>query len=464
MIIARKIFDAVEEVLKEQYGDMDTVPKDVHFNGTLVSFDTIPEELRNDIVDRLKARYLYDRAFPIEFSVSLSRYPNPPGRWLWEHAVPEGGFSDEQQHAAERQLAKTIDDCWNGRNQHSTWAKMGLTSAGFSSGRTHITSAMADDWGALLPRYPFDLNEDETKRVESSMRAMYQAMSRLLPEEKRTDIDSWAKEFWRSNWALYGCMEDKDTPEVQSNDEKQMIEYHKQLQARFTHLTERFFKASSADPDLYNPVRHEVLSGIVSRNRRAVAIVLGNPMMWSSEHGSGTVRALVEARIVLAWLLHKNDPVLYVKFQEYGRGHLKLLKLHLEAYVDKQENASQELIANIADLDSIVNRDISEEFQNISIQPNFAGVSVRKMADDVGMADDYRFLFAPASSTFHGEWPALDQFALVQCKNPMHRGHRIVQKNDGVVIGSHLVNATLNELETLIELYEGGIGAPTDEH
>jgi hypothetical protein len=258
-------------------------------------------------------------------------------------------------------------------------------------------------------------------------------------------------------------MEDKDTPEVQSNDEKQMIKYHKQLQARFTDLTERFFKASSADPDLYNPVRHEVLSGIVSRSRRAVAIVLGNPMMWSSEHGSGTVRALVEARIVLAWLLHKNDPALYVKFQEYGRGHLKLLKLHLEAYVDKQENASQELIANIADIDSIVNRDVSEEFQNISMQPNFAGVSVRKMADDVGMADDYRFLFAPASSTFHGEWPALDQFALVQCRNPMHRGHRIVQKNDGVVIGSHLVNAALNELESLIELYEGGIGAPTDE-
>jgi len=411
----------------------------------------------------LKARNLYDRAFPVEFSISLSKYTNLPGQWLWKHSVPKGGFSDEEERVAEKQLAKTIDDCWNGRNQNSTWAKMGLTSAGFSSGRTMITRSIADDWGALLPRYPYDLNEDETKRVESSMRAMYQAMSRVLPEDKRAAIDSWAKEFWRSNWTLYKCIEDRDTSEPLGDDEKQMIKYHKQLQSRFEGLTERFFKASSADPDLYNPVRHEVLSGIVSRSRRAVAIMLGNPMIWSSEHGSGTVRTLVEARIVLAWLLHKNDPGLYVKFQEYGRGHLKLLKLHLEEYVDKQENPSQELIANIADLDSIVNRDISEEFQNISTEPNFAGVSVRKMAKDIGMVDDYRFLFAPASSTFHGEWPALDQFALVQCQNPMHRGHRIVQKNDGVIIGNHLVNAALSELESLIELYEDGIDKPSEE-
>lgn len=458
MVLARKVFDVIEEVLREKYGDMDKVPKDIHFNGTLVSFDAVPEDLRQTIIERLKARYLYERAFPVEFSVSLVKYENPPGRWLWEYPRPQGGFSDERKQMADEQLAKTIDDCWSGRNQNSTWAKMGLTSAGFSSGRTLITRSMADDWGALLPRYPYDLTEDETKRVESSMRAMYLAMSTLLPEEKRVATDVWAKEFWRRNWSLYECTEDESTPSEHEDDEKEMIKYHKQLQARFADLTEKFFKAASADPDLYDPVRHEVLSGIVSRSRRAVTIVLGNPMMWSSEHGSGVVRALVEARIVLKWLLHKNDSSLYIKFQEYGRGHLKLLKLHLEAYVDKQEDPNQELIANIAELDSVVNRDISEEFQNISIEPNFAGTSVRKMAEEVGMADDYRFLFAPASSAFHGEWPALDQFALVQCQNPMHRGHRIVQKNDGVFIGSHLVNITLNELEDLISLYESGIG------
>jgi hypothetical protein len=464
MVIARKVFDVVEEVLTEKYGSMDKLPKDIHFNGTLTSFDTVPEELRGDMLERLKSRYLFERAFPVELSISLSKYENPPGRWLWERQEPEGGYDEEQRRIAEKQLARIIDDCWNGRNQNSTWAKMGLTSALFSSGRVMLPDSIASDWGNLLPRYPHDLTEDEVRRVESSMRAMYQGMSRImLTEEKRNAVDDWAKEFWRSNWKLYACVDEEDAPESDGDDEKQMIKYHKELHSYFADLTERFFKAAGVDPDLYNPVRHEVLSGIVSRSRRAVAIVLGNPMMWSSEHGSGTIRALVEARIVLAWLIFKDDPSLYVKFQEYGRGHLKLLKLHLEAYVDKQENPSPELLANIEELDAMVNRDVSEEFQNISIESNFAGVSVRKMAEDVGMLDDYRFLFAPASSTFHGEWPALDQFALVQCTNPMHRGHRVVRKNDGVVVGSHLVNAVLNELESLIELYESGISSTVDE-
>jgi len=456
MVIARKVFDTVEQLLKEHFGDLDKVPKDIWVLGRLSSFDGMPQVLRPKLVERLKLLGIYGVAFPREFSVALSRYDNPPAQWLWGRPVPPKGHSAQEIKDAEALLRKAIDDAWSGRNQISTWAKMGVTSAMFSSGRVKITAAIADELAELLPKYPSGLTEDDRKRAESQMRAMYQGVG----INGAGSSVAWAKQFWRANWRLYECETDAKIQEEMTKEErKELDEYRADIASRLEKLRQHFFKAAENDPDLYDPTRYEVLTGIVSRMLRAVSVVAHTPTMWSAEHGSGLIRGLVEARIIMAWLLQQDNPELFVKFQEFGRGHLKLLKLHLEEYIDKQQTPNPDLKAYVEALDQEVNQDISEEFQNIQAGGNFAGnTDTRKMADAVGLGDDYRFIFAPASSRFHGEWSAIEQFGLERCMNPLHRGHRVARKDPDIVVGPQLIELALDQLEDLIQRYEGSIG------
>lgn len=456
MVMARKVFDMVERVLKEEYGDMDNVPKDIFVNGKLTSFDTLPDKLRPKVVSGLKLLGIYETVFPRTFAVALSRYNTvAPARWLWEYPEPAGGYQESELNTAEDLLKETIETAWSGHNQVSTWAKIATTSALFSAGRIKLTKEIADDWASLLPRYPNNLSEDERKRVESSMRAMYISTT-MLSKDSGSATLKWARQFWRANWKLYEC-ETGDTGETMTaGDQKTLLQFTKQLEKHVEQLSQEFYAvASDTDPDLYDPSRHEVLSGIVARMLRAVSAAVYNPHMWSMEHGSGVIRGLIEARIIFAWLVQKGDPNLYDKFKDYGRGHLKLLKLHLEEYQDKQSSPSPELAKLIENLGGLVNMDISEEFQNIRLDANFAGnTNTRKMAEEVGLEDDYRFIFAPASAAAHGEWSAVDQFALEVCTNPLHKGHRLPRRGNGVRLGPQLMEIALDQLDDLVSRYK----------
>jgi hypothetical protein len=454
MVMARKVFDIVEQLLKELYGDLEKVPKDIWVLGRLSSFDGIPEELRPKLVQRLKLLGIYDTVFPKQLSVALSRYDSSPAKWLWGYPVPPKGHSQSELNEAETLLRKTVSDAWSGGNEVSTWAKMAVTSAMFSSGRVKITAAIADELADLLPKYPNGLTEDQRKSAESRMRAMYQGLRMNMPQGSVSE--DWAKQFWRTNWRLYSCETNTEPGKMTKAEREAFDKYQTHISKRLEELRKRFFEAADVDPDIYDPTRYEVLTGIVSRMVRAVSIATNTPTMWSTEHGAGLIRGLVEARIVFAWLLQQADPTLFKKFQDYGRGHLKLLKLQLEEYMDKQTTPNPDLEAYIAELDQEVNEDISEEFQEIQAGGNFAGsTDTRKMAGAVGLGNDYRFIFAPASSSFHGEWTAVEQFALEKCRNPLHKGHRVPRRDAAVAMGPQLIELALDQLEDLIDRYVG---------
>jgi len=46
------------------------------------------------------------------------------------------------------------------------------------------------------------------------------------------------------------------------------------------------------------------------------------------------IRSLVDERIVVAWLLKRDDPEMYRAFKDYGAGKRKLYKLKLEGLMD----------------------------------------------------------------------------------------------------------------------------------
>lgn len=459
MVMARKVFDTAEEVLKEEFGEMKKVPKEVFVNGRLSSFDTVPEKLRKKIINRLKALSLYDVVFPMEFGVALNRYAGTPAKWIWSEALPSKEPTKDEISSGEKILADTIQSCWSGYKQSSTWAKMAVISAVFSAGRIQIASGVAEEWEGLLPKYPSGLTIDQRKRIEASMRAMYQAVV-LAPINGDVKLE-WPKDFWQSNWGLYDCAFDEEASSASVKETKAIERFAEEISKRLKNIRDKFKDAATAaNPDIYDPTRYEVLSGIVSRVLRASNVAVNTPQMWSTEHGSGLMRSLVEARIVLSWLILKDESTLYEKFKEYGRGHIKLLKLHLEEYLDKQSEPTPELEEYVKNLDNQVNWELSEEFQEIRVDTNFAGnTNSRKMAEETGLLDDYRFVFAPASSAFHGEWPAVDQFALEQCKNPLHKGHKTPRGDDGISLGPQLMELILEQLNDLVERYCAAVDA-----
>lgn len=138
-------------------------------------------------------------------------------------------------------------------------------------------------------------------------------------------------------------------------------------------------------------------------------------------------------------------------------GRLKLLKLHLEEYVDSVDDPPTELKEYLEFLDAEVNQEIGEEWQNISVESTFSSKSARDMAKDVGMEQEYKLLFAPASSATHGEWSSLDRTVLVRCQNPLHRRHRIPRETLTTPIGSEFMDTIHALVEELVLDYQAAI-------
>jgi len=211
--------------------------------------------------------------------------------------------------------------------------------------------------------------------------------------------------------------------------------------------------ATTSDPDLYAPSRFEVLTGVVGRALRLVRTIAGYPLMWTMEQGAPVLRALVESRITLRYLLAKDDPELYEKYKAFGVGRLKLLKLHLEEVIDAVGEGGEGLQDYRDLISGYVNRDRYEEFINIDLGGTFSGVDMRRMANDVDLDLDYRLMFAPASSNVHGEWGAIDMNVFEACLNPLHGHHRILVDDDRTIIGPHFLDQLIDYADTLIHEY-----------
>lgn len=459
MSLAAKFIDQVDSVIDSAAADGRIQrPSDFLLGGELASFELVPEELRSEAIYALRDNGLYDKGVPGILARALGRYSDMPGAWLldgWRGREPIIG-PDEQ----ERYLSKVVLDSSHGQSAVATRAKCMILRARIKAGNIILSPEVFEEWRDVLPRYPFDITEEERRRIEPSIRATFLAFAsgKYGVAEDGTDTPAltWAKTFWRQNWKLYKCRTNDDSPPsggLQASRDT-ITAAQRDWATEVDDLQKSFDQtAQHVDPDLYIPDRYEVLTGITLRMLRSLSVLIGYPALWTMEHGSSITRALLESRIVLKWLIQRSDPELYSKFKDYGRGRIKLLKLHLEEYKDSLENPSPDLDRNIEYLNALVNQDIWEEFQDISIEGNFAGIDTRKMAEQVGLLSDYRLLFAPASASVHGEWGALDQYILTVCQNPLHRHHRIPRADLHIHLGPELVDSALLIAHQLVEDY-----------
>lgn len=422
------VLDVMRKLLQERGA---TFGRDgVFLDGSLTTFDSVPEELRRDTIDHLRDRGLADAACPEGFVHAIRMYPDAPGAWLSD--LCEGPDLHVDPDAAQRYLSPVIVGILDGKSAASTAIKASVFRQHLVFDRLRLDAS----GGPLeaLQRYPRNVTDGERALIGSYVRATYGALS-AADEDRAHRRQEWAKQFWRANWNLYPCLERAEEPAEAARGDEAVgeasapdadhgaaefeMQLH-QLWAEFQRL------AHTTDPDLYAPERHEVLTGLTAHGLRVAAAVAVHPGLWIGEFSAGLLRVIAEILIVLAWLktLPQNDTEIYLRFKEFGRGRLKLLKLHIENRADDSES-DETLLRLIDQLDAEVNEEVMEEFQDISIEGTFAGVDLRKMAQQAGADWVYKLSYAPMSSVTHSEWPILARYAMRRCVNPLHRFHRI---------------------------------------
>jgi hypothetical protein len=448
-----KYLDEIETGLGDDRTDF---PDNWLLTGKLSDFEAVPEAARSSVLEHLVTVGAYESIFPEEFAIALAMYPEAPGRWLIQPWLDTGLVIDPA--IAERGLRDIVGKALDGRGNVATRAKALLFRQMVKAGRVSFSEkVMTDELMDAFLKYPRDANDEQKARVESHVRAAFLTMESMSDGELE-----WPAKFWRANWNLYACQISNTEPGPEIVDGRSdevrdsLRELREEVEALWTGFAE---VAKTTDPDLYSPHRFEVLTGLVGRALRLVRTIAGYPLMWTMEHGAPVLRALVESRIIIRYLVAHDDSELYEKFRAYGVEHLKLLKLHMEDFIDAAGEAGDGMKNYLELISAYVNRDQYEEFVSIDLGGNFAGIDMRRMADETDLGDDYRLLFQPASSNVHGEWGAIDMNVFEPCLNPLHRGHRVIADSDRTIIGPVFLYDLVDYARTLAEEYATAVGA-----
>jgi hypothetical protein len=394
-------------------------------DGRLSAFDFVPEEERAEVRSALGENAPW--ALPDDLGHALLLYPDCPAAWLYEDWATDNRVDPERGVA----FLKSVLLRYGDREAiDATHLRMVPIARLMKAGVLHVTRGIGDDW----PKYPSGLDDDAQEAVRASMRAMYnlQGGKEFAPPAAYP----WAEHFWRQNWNISACefaaapvpppadegAEESDPPAT--DPRVTVADVHSAWTAAMRTLEQNLAERQLRTRlNLWNPTPDEVRLGLASRVLRLVHELIDDPNQWTSTGAAHVLRAIVDTRIILAWLLKKDDDALYEQFKEYGMGKTKLYKLHLEDFIDAHDATHLDDLRE--QLEREVNAEILEEFQRISLAPTFSGRSIREMAEEAELKPVYTLTYQPLSSEAHGDWSSLRRHDLRFCTNPLHGFHRV---------------------------------------
>lgn len=392
--------------------------------GLVSSFALVPAESRAEVRRVLHEEGLDEVVFPETFRQAISLYEECPMGWLFEdwrreaRVEPEVGIT-YLKGAARRLLAS--------RSKHATRCRMFGIARMAKHGRIHFILGQTDHVARELSAYSDAIPEEEQLKTEATLRAMFGGLFSL----SEAGSNAWPPYFWRHNYKISLCEQLKD--EAPAGDASDIIRGAlRGLREAFTPLKAAYRQATAqADLDLYAPDRDEVLFGLVSRQFRVFSVLAEDPRLWSPDLGLMLHRVMADTQIVLAYLIHKNDPALYERFKRYSLGKQKLYKLHLSDYAERM---GLDLSDVEDELEERINSELFEELLPIELGSVFEGTDMRKMAYEVKLEDLYRLVYSPTSAELHGEWVSLKEHNLTLCVNPLHGFHHLPKlESDGML-------------------------------
>jgi hypothetical protein len=391
-------------------------------DGRLSTFALVPEKARP--AARAALHREAPHALPTQFGHALGLYSTCPARWLYEDWLTRHEPDPEIGIPLLRSLVQDHVD-------KSSVATTRLRMAAFSRRVTHgKISHPGTGVFELFPKYPSGLSTRDQRQVESALRALWLNLFGLEVGEHPAVLD-WPRDFWRRSRELVPCRIHLHREERQVTEEDgpldpeplmQLSEMRALLDA-LDDLGDHLRSEQTAflkDPSSDEP--NAVLLGLASRLYRLLYAFLERPSAWTPDAAGFHIRPLVDARILVGWLITRDDPAIFAAYREYGRGRLKLLRDHIKA--DLGENLDDVARNALNHLDQRVNLERDEEFQPVQLGA-FADTTPRTMAIEAGLKREYDLSYAPLSSSNHGEWPTVRDNDTLICAEALHRNHRV---------------------------------------
>jgi hypothetical protein len=410
-------------------------------DGRISRFALVPPESRAEARTALREQAPY--GIPDDFGHALSQYPGCPAHWLYEDWINENECDPEKGVTYLSELVKPMIPP---RDSHSAELRLMVLARRAKAGKIQMTRDV--ETAKLLPKYPTYLDRDDRGKVESFIRASWSGFINI-GDKGELEVPEWSRYFWRRSYEISPCVLareeiEPDALEGPDDEEEDLLELknggtHDQ-ELSLSELREAFTSAlrqlgndlrqqqSEAVLDTFDATPDEVKLGLASRAFRLLRNFLMTPPWWTNEMAPHLIRSLIDERIVVAWLLKRDDPKLYRAFKDYGAGKRKLHKLKLEELMDTGE-AEIEHREDVRELhkrlEAEVNEDTMEEFLKIDLGGSFSGKNIREMAIETDLADLYSLSYQPLSTESHGEWGSLLMFDLHHCGNPLHLYHRL---------------------------------------
>ncbi|MDI1343915.1 MAG: DUF5677 domain-containing protein [Pseudolabrys sp.] len=395
----------------------------------------------------------------------LRLYENLPGGWLLVDPWADRKVSVKMDSALTL-LARAIAEWSRGDHLNALTKYLTFCWAVLAGGMT---------WDKKFAEYMSDFPANSSRRSAAGtmIRAAYSAHQGVRDargESEAAIANAFASKFWNFNWKITDCIlasdlstqVDVSTPGASSEvidpegagpaDASELIEADDvtrlvdRCAAQYTRLIDAYF--DSPDRDLMHPLAEEVTSGLILRVITGAASLCRAPHQWSSQFASTNLRQLAETEIVLGWLrAHPED---FEKYRDYGLGREKLAWLHVEDLVSSLENVPEELSGVADKLERRKREAPILDVTVVSIESTFTGISLRAMAQELGMESLYRTVFQVSSGEIHGEWEPVSRENLQRCHSPLHRWHYVPSTEPPWIHDLTLPEMVVNMTERLV--------------
>ena len=174
--------------------------------------------------------------------------------------------------------------------------------------------------------------------------------------------------------------------------------------------------------DLSHSEVHEVIGALLARQVTLAIQLAQAPAIWNGHIAPLILRTMTDVYISLAWIFVDTLDRAR-KFILHGLGQEKLEIEHRKVQLEANgKDAKSDPVIKFKE--EWLNSQRFEFLTEVNIG-GWSGIDTRKMAEEAGCIDLYRYAYTPFSAATHNMWQHVSKYNLEICPNPLHRFHKI---------------------------------------
>jgi hypothetical protein len=323
-----------------------------------------------------------------------------PDKALWKSRLP-----DHPNGEGWNKLAAAVANTFDHQSQAATDCRWFKLMTAIAIGNFVFPSKMGERMEEYID-YP---NRGDMRSVRPSIRAAEMVLRPRSPlNEPRTE---WMAAFWLECWLKTECNAANPDDTAHQADHKRLLEQAIELHEDLTEHFIRTIEHTGIE------AKHDACFGLVFFILQLLFFAL-NSDVGQTTVGRNILRSAIECYITLAFLVHHDNPTVWLQYRNYGAGQLKL------AFLKRVNQEDMPSFISSALLEQLANEDMWLEFQDIKLGA-WADKNLRKMAEEAGEKAFYDKYYDALSGYVHGNWSAIRYSVFGLCLNPLHRFHRI---------------------------------------